>query len=250
MQHFIKDKEHKIGAVGGLVLNPNAIMPLPEHASAKIEDFYNSFNIQLGLHKTLEPKSVDHLHSSFVYRTKASSPYETNMSKTSFREDTLFSYTMKKNSYELLVDPELIIYHFQMQDGGCRSDSTRAQDIANDELIFKKKMEEFGIKFTNFKVIFIPHGLGDNVVMRNIIKDFMNKYNNYDKIIIGTSFKDAAWQDIDKEYNNIQVLSVQEAATILMQNRIDPSSLSIYNFMGKNNWKESMEEAYRKLYDF
>src|SRR5215475_5218852 len=80
------------GAVGGLVLSPSAAL-LPK--GAKQEIAFPDENVQWFSHNGSKVEvSVEHLHSTFVYR-KGIARYELGLSPVAHREETLFTHEIK-----------------------------------------------------------------------------------------------------------------------------------------------------------
>jgi predicted phosphatase len=101
-----------IGAIAGLVIDPNNIKLLPDDVDGKIENIYNGQNVQWYLHKDDFCIEVDHLYSTFLYRKSAAKHgYCSELSPVGHREETIFTHQMKRNGFKLLVNPKCITWH-------------------------------------------------------------------------------------------------------------------------------------------
>lgn len=117
----------KVGAAAPLVLHPNQhIHNLPSHFSHNKIEFCedpSQLNIQWFTHPDGKVKSVDHLYSVFMYRSdvaKQVGGYCKELSPKGHREESIFSYSIKRAGYDLLVVPSARVYHFRYS-GGIRS---------------------------------------------------------------------------------------------------------------------------------
>lgn len=141
LKHFV---DEKVGAVGGLVLDPKFVGSLPPGLGMnKIEDIFLNQNIQWYRFEGL--KEVEHLYSTFVYRKNAASSYCLELSPVSHREESLFSYGLSQNGYKLLVNPKAITWHFREPTGGIRSYKNE-EFWKHDDRIFKEKLKHIKFK--------------------------------------------------------------------------------------------------------
>jgi hypothetical protein len=219
----------KVGAVGGLVPQNCPPPPLPSNAANIITDL-NVPNLQWFQHPDSTVKGVDHLTSSFLYR-KGIVKFDLNLSKAAFREETLFCYELKRKGYKLLIDPNVITWHFRAP-----SRHQNIVDWENDDKLFYSKLSEWGILGEKIKYIILNVGKGDHCVFKKLIPELKKKY---DKIILGTCFKDVFEDD------NVEQISIAEAG----QRLGDLERFNIYKFMIDTNHKDSLENAFRKFYE-
>jgi GT2 family glycosyltransferase len=205
-----------IGAVGGAVLTTEwGINPV--NATGKIEDLDNEPNIQWGV--ITKVKEVDHLHCSFLYRAGVVD-YNTRLSKVAHREETLFTYQLKQKGYKNLVVPNTVTWHAKSSSGGIRTDNIK-ELYDHDEQIFRNIL---GIEKKT--IVILDCGMGDHVIFKRVLDDIENPFvfSCYPDIIPGKSIGEA-----------IQLYG-------------DISSYNIYRKMDQWNWKDSVENAFRKLY--
>lgn len=209
--------EGTIGAIGGAILTP-PIYDFGVPITGKIEDIYKEPNIQW--YYIQEKKSVDHLHCSFMYRANVHD-FDLRLSRIAHREETLFTYGIKKKGYEVLVIPRCVTWHLKNKDGGIR-DGVREM-FEHDEMIFREVLS--GADET--PVVVLDCGMGDHVVFSHVLKDMPSArvFTCYPEIIPGRSIGEAK---------------------ALLGDKFD--SYNIYRKMDEWNWKGSLEDAFRKLY--
>lgn len=204
------------GAVGGAILTPEWDIN-PRIATGKIENIDSEPNIQWGYIRKV--RKVDHLHCSFLYKSGIYD-YNLALSKVAHREETLFTYGIKKQGYDIFVVPYATTWHFKSQHGGIRS---------NDNLSLYQHDENIFRNFINVKentIVILDSGMGDHVVFKHVLPLIKNPiiYTCYPDIVPGKSIQEARnlYGDIDH--------------------------WNIYKKMDQWNWKDSLEKAYRKLY--
>jgi GT2 family glycosyltransferase len=205
-----------VGAIGGSVLTPNWGV-LSVNATGKIEDLDNEPNIQWG--KINEVREVDHLHCSFLYRAGIVD-YNLGLSKVAHREETLFTYQLRQKGYRNLVLPNTITWHAKSSTGGIRSENIK--DLYDhDERIFRNIL---GLE--NKTVVVLDCGMGDHIVFKRVLPLIKNPvvYSCYPEIIPGRSIGEA------------------------LQLYGDIASFNVYKKMDEWNWKDSLENAFRKMY--
>ena len=226
-----------VGAVGGLILDPKSnYYKLPILASNRIEDINLGLNIQWFLHKDNNIKEVDHLYSSFIYR-KDLAEYCSNLSQVCHREETIMTYNLKRKGYKLLVNPNCITWHFRFPEGGIR-DNSRKEDFDHDELIFKNKLIEWGIKPTKYKEFVLDSGLGDHIIFKSLLPLIYEKYKDY-KIVLYVCYP------LVFEKENVIIDSIANA--YLKFGNLD--KFNLYKFMADINHKTHLKDAYIKLYN-
>lgn len=205
-----------VGAIGGSVLFWDKVIDVSS-ATGKIEHIDDEPNLQWG--RFGEFRTVDHLHCSFLYRAGIVD-YNLGLSKVAHREETLFTYQMKQKGYKLYLVPNAITWHGKSVTGGIRSDD-KAELYLHDEFIFRNHLE-----LKDKTIVVLDAGMGDHIVFKHVLPHIKNPevFSCYPDIIPGRS--------------------IGEAQHLL--GNID--TYSIYQFMDKLNWKDSLENAYRKMY--
>lgn len=233
----VLDGDKTVGAVGGCVLDSNReILTDPKTASSKIEDIFLGANEQWFKYTSDKPRSVDHLYSTFLYRVSAASHgYNTNLSKVGHREETLFTYEMKRAGWELIFMPSAITWHVRNSEGGIRNNSSELW--INDENVFLNKIKEWGVKINKYKIFVNENGVGDHFAMATAMR------NNVDKLAGTKTIIFATYPNIFNGFD-VKEASIKEAKILFG----DLENYNIYLFMAKNNWSKKLYEAYEKMY--
>jgi beta-1,4-mannosyl-glycoprotein beta-1,4-N-acetylglucosaminyltransferase len=237
LEKLLSVVDEKTGAVGGLVLDPKFTNSVkPDAASNKIEDIFTGLNIQWFKHEGIS--EVDHLYSSFIYRREAAKHgYCMELSPVGHREETIFTYEMKRNGWKLLVNPDAVTWHFRNSEGGIRSypDQSLWQ---HDEAVFAKKINLWSIIPINRKIVILNNGLGDHLAFRHILPEMKNKYG-VENILIACCFNEVFADD------GVALIPIQDAILYFNNNII---ACDIYKMMWDMNWKGSLVDAFRRMY--
>lgn len=232
------NRSEKVGAVGGIIPNPNSLRKCPSIASNKIEDIYLGLNVQWYNHDKLNVIPVDHLYSSFLFRKEAAEHgYCMRLSPVGHREETIFTYEMKLNGWNLLVNPRCTTWHFQEKTGGIRS-SSNIDMWQHDDSIFQTYMTKWKIKPNNYKFIVLDSGLGDHYAFKSILPEIKDKFKD-DIIIVFCCYPEVF--ENDKE---IRLASIEDA--IISFGNID--NYNVYRLGVDLNWSAHITDLYRKLY--
>lgn len=230
----MSDKD--IGAVGGCVLDTNK-EPIhnPGFASSKIEDIYLGLNEQWFTY-TGGDRQVDHLYSTFLYRTDAGKHgYCKELSRVGHREETLFTYEMKRAGWKVVFRPSAITWHSRCDTGGIRNNNG---DLwAHDEEIFKNKLNNWGVVTNQHKIFVNETGLGDHLAMAQAIK------KNLDKIDVNKCIAFVTYPGILNEFG-IKEYSIADAKNLF--GNID--RYNIYAYMIDHKWGNKLNEAYEAMY--
>lgn len=213
LENLFKHVTPEIGAVGGSVLTPPFIKGL--NSTGKIEDLEEQ-SIQWDYIK--EIKEVDHLHCSFLYRAGIHD-YNLGLSQVAHREETLFTFGLKQKGYKLLVVPDAITWHMKNRKGGIRDFQKEMFD--HDEYIFRNHLQ-----YKDKTIVVLDNGMGDHIIFSHVLKDIKNAevFSCYPDIVPGRSIAEA------------------------MQLFGDIDCYSIYRKMDQWNWKDSLENAFKKMY--
>jgi SAM-dependent methyltransferase len=206
-----------IGAVGGSVINP----PNPPtflESTGLIDNIDIEPNIQWGIIK--ESKPVEHLYSTFLYRAGVHD-YNLGLSRVAHREETLFTHGLHRKGYKLLVVPNAVTWHLKNPQGGIR-DNAKQEMFEHDEKIYKNILG-----LADKTIVVLDAGLGDHIVFSKILADIPNPivFGCYPEVIPCKSIADA-----HALFGNLD-------------------QWNIYRKMAEWNWTDSLENAYRKLYD-
>ena len=208
---------HKnVGAVGG------AIITLPDNpdtskCTGKIEHINIEPNIQWSFINKV--KEVEHLHCSFLYRAGVHD-YNLALSRVAHREETLFTYGLFNKGYKILVVPNANTWHLKNPNGGIRSETSQALYEA-DEKIFNNT-----INYSDKTVVVLTGGMGDHIVFTHVLPEIKNAeiFTCFPNIVPGRSIAEAY-----ELFGNID-------------------QWNVYIKMHQWGWKDSLENAYRKMY--
>jgi hypothetical protein len=240
LEHF---KDEKVGAVGGIVPDPRNISSFANMmCSSKIEDVRSGINVQWVKHKDNNPIEVDHLYSSFIYRKEAGKHgYNSELSPVAHREETIFTYEMKRSGWKLLVDPRATTWHFRQSAGGIREYKDTGHWDA-DEKIFNRKMKEWGVEKQDDqnKMVILDNGKGDHIVFKRILPDLKKKYKN---IVIA-----ACYPEVFEEEKDMKIISIGEAQNICKATGQNEEDYNIYKFCIDQHWTGTLENAFRRMY--
>ena len=208
--------EPSIGAIGGSVLTP-PFMPDTNAVTGKIDKIDLEPNIQWG--NINVTTYVDHLHCTFLYRAGVAD-YNLGLSRVAHREETLFTYQLQQKGYLIAAVPNAVTWHMKNPQGGIRSE-TKAEMYEHDEKIFRNIVER-----SNRTIVVLNCGLGDHIVFSRILPSIPNAevYTCYPEVVPGKSIAQAQQLFGDLDHWNI------------------------YKKMDQWKWKDSLENAYRKLY--
>lgn len=216
LENLIKHFDVDVGAVGGSVLTP-PYLPDTSHVTGKIDSIDSEPNIQWGYIK--EKKEVEHLHCSFLYRAGVVD-YNLGLSRVAHREETLFTYGLHRKGYKILVVPGAVTWHMKNPEGGIRSE-TQQEMYAHDERIFRNILE-----YRGKTIVVLNCGLGDHVVFSHVLPAIPSAevFTCYPEVVPGRSIAEAEYLFGDL------------------------SPYNVYQKMDQWRWKDSLENAYRKLY--
>lgn len=204
-----------VGAVGGSVLVPPS---MPEfNVTGKIENIYSEPNMQWG--RISQKKEVDHLHCSFLYRAGIAD-YCLGLSKVAHREETLFTYELKKKGYKNYIVPNAVTWHLKNKDGGIR-DGVQSM-FEHDERLFQNIMN-----FKDQTIVILDCGMGDHIVFKHVLPLIKNPvvFSCYPEIIPGRS--------------------IAEAKSLFD----DITGYNVYAYMDSVNWTGSLLDAFKKFYN-
>lgn len=203
-----------VGAIGGSILTPPFQRGLK--ATGKIEDISIEPNLQWDYIQ--EVKEVDHLHCSFLYRAGVHD-YDLSLSRIAHREETLFTYGLKKRGYKILIVPT-VTWHLKNKAGGIRDGALEM--FQHDEAIFQAELTP-----SDHTIVVLDCGLGDHIVFKHVLPEIKNPvvFSCYPEVIPGKSIAEAK---------------------ALLGDRFD--NYNIYRKMDSWDWKGSLEDAFRKLY--
>jgi len=241
LENLLKHMEDpKVGAVGGLVLDPKYNYSHPNRlASNMIEDIYLGLNIQW--YTGVGVKDVDHLYSTFLYRREAAKQtggYCMELSRVGHREETLLTYSLKRAGWKVLVDSSAITWHMKAAQGGIRSDSVKEMWM-HDEDVFRRKLNEWGVLTRDIKLIVLDNGIGDHLVFKKVLPAIRERYQST-KIVLSCCYPEVFEDDKD-----VILISIADA-----QQMMDITGHNVYKFLWDHTDKHwDLETAYRMMYN-
>ena len=178
---------------------------------------------------------AEHLYSCFLYH-KGIVRYELDLSPVAHREESIFSHSIYRRGYKLLVNGSAKVWHFRAENGGIRSHSQK-EYYDNDEKIFQGYLDRWDInKRTDSKMVVLNNGLGDHYAFKNLLPEFRARYKD---ITIA-----ACYPDVFFDEPGIRVISIADAMALYH----NLEGFSVYRFMGEHRWNKSIVEAYKELY--
>ena len=201
----------RVGAVGPLILDPKNPFNYSKLGSNKIEDIFLGLNIQwMEKHeqKTIE---VDHLQgSTFLFRKEAGKHgYDLRLSKVGHREETIFTYEMKRTDWRLVVLTDVKTWHMRYGAGGIRSQN-EVKLFEQDEKIFYEYLRKWKVPISKIKVIPLDGGIGDHYAFRyTALPAIKKKYFDH-RIIIGACYPEVFEEDV-----GVEVVSLAESCLLV-----------------------------------
>jgi hypothetical protein len=216
LENLAKHITDDVGAIGGSVLNPPN-KPTNLNASNKINNIHTEPNVQWGIIEGV--KEVEHLYCSFIYRAGVHD-YNLGLSRVAHREETLFTFGLHQRGYKLLVVPNAVTWHMKNPQGGIR-DGSKEEMFEHDEHIFRNI-----VAYKDKTIIILNCGMGDHIVFSHILPEIKNPvvFTCYPEIIEGRP--------------------IAEAQALFG----DLNGYNVYAKMDQWKWKDSLENAFRKIY--
>lgn len=228
---MIKDKPD-VGAVGSLVTVPNFMRPPSALCSGMIRDSASRLCPQM--FELPSDVETDHLHNTFLYR-KGIANYPDYLSVVGHREETLFTYAIKRTGKRLIINSKCRTWHLRTPYGGIRSYSDGSL-WAHDEEKFRQQMKEWGVNLSTLKVCILACGLGDHYIFKQVLPEIIAKHG---RVIVGATYPEV-FKGME---DSIDVISVAEALLVG-----DGSKCDVYKFMAENNWTGTIHDAFRAIY--
>lgn len=243
LETLLKYMNNNVGAVGGLVIDAKNNCNPNSKASNKIKHISRGLNEQWFYpQKMFDCKKVDHLYSSFLYKKKASPKgYCKELSRVGHREETIFTYEMTLNGYDVIFTPDCITWHFN-QTGGIR-DNTKEEMWIHDENIFTTKLKNWENDISESFPIVLGNGIGDHYMLKSILSKIAKKHKDIIIYCLHHEVFEETQQWIKKGIS-IKLKTIEQA----IEKFGNIEYWNIYQFMDRMGWKEHMIEAYKKMY--
>jgi hypothetical protein len=246
-----------IGAVGGLVLRSDNPIPkikrMPDGRYTDGNEFYSNdikhildcHNIQWAIPESDELIHVDHLYNSFLFRKSATKGYPMFLSKVGHREETIFSYEMKRSGFDIIINPKAISWHHRQYSGGIADEinNTSYESWYSDERIFKKiYTQDWGLQWKDEKrdgrIILLDNGIGDHFAFKPVLPKLVEKYGSV-KVY---AFYPDVFYDVDKD--TVAIYPIHE----FDKTGYSRDTYNIYAWMGNRRWTKSLTNAFEEMY--
>lgn len=159
LELFEKNISERVGAMGGIILD-NSVRDdiddkfLPKQTGGYynlIENIFFEFNIQLIKQQSKEIKKVHHIYSNYFFKRSLVDSYPLELSPSCHREDTIVTHEIYRKGYDLIVIPQVKIYHLNShkKSGDGRWDYL----INNNEYVFIERLKSWGVIPKFLKII-------------------------------------------------------------------------------------------------
>lgn len=232
-----------IGAVSCMIHHTNnLISSAPSTIRNKMSEFGKPEFGPIEWHQIEKEYDAEHLYSTFLYNRQYgidAGGYLTSLSRVGHCEETIFSNRIFRSGKQLKVIPTCKTFHLRNPEGGIR-DNTSAAMFESDEQQFKDYYIECQGVDSKEKVFYLDNGLGDHYDFKEAFKEIVKRYEGY-KIYIACCYR-----QVFSDLNNVHIISLAEASLKITKANIE--NQNVYLFMIKNNWKESIIEAYKQIY--
>jgi GT2 family glycosyltransferase len=225
------------GAVGGLILHPQ-MHNESKLTSSHIEDIFWSLNKQW-FKGSGGDYEVDHLNNSFLFRVEAAMPgYCMELSPVGHREETIFTYEMKRRGWKIILNEGVTTWHLKEMSGGIRAYSDGA-NWQRDEEVFKQKLSDWGIVPTWLKLVVLDNGLGDHLMFKQILNEIKEKHKDK-KIALAVCYP-----EVFEDEKDVIITSIADAHTMVGD---DIEKCNIYKYAWDIGLNDSFINAYRRMY--
>ena len=151
---FVNNISSVIGVMSGIFIDKNMndfYINSPEKYPVMVDGYYNrienvysDFNIQFVRHQSDDIKKVHHIYSNYFFRRDLANDYPLELSPSSHREETVFTYEIFRKGYELIVIPQVKIHHLHYDSKSGNSQYSEKY-IKKNELFFVEKLKEWNI---------------------------------------------------------------------------------------------------------
>ena len=225
LENLMKEMVDGVGAVSSLILK-TPVQSLPINLDGTLNDVWKGQNIQW-YKWTGKPKECEHLYSSFLYRCNVVN-HDLRLSKKVFRGETMFTHSLFLKGYKLLVTPDATTWHFEGE-GGCRTkeqEQSNSEMYGNDNQLFENWLN---FKKQGKKLYVLDNGLGDHYM-------FLQAITPGPDALIACCYPSA--------FPGRNVLSIEQAKQL-----VDIKDYNIYQWCAQNNWKGTLIEAFKKMYE-
>lgn len=181
-------------------------------------------------------REVEHLYSTFLYSVKAAREaggYPKDLSPVGHREETIFTHSIHRAGYKLLVTPHTVTHHLRDATGGIRGFNDHSL-WEHDEQVFQGYLKAWDIDLEERTVIVIDAGLGDHFIAKGIWSELKRRHP--DRKWTAAVCYPAVFEGLP----DVDLISIADAK-LLLGSRYDEYSL--YRYCWDRNWEGSIAEA-------
>ena len=146
LELFEKNIQEGIGGISGVIIDKYALNRSEKDVdmSSNVDDIYSHFNVQMVGIQDNNIKDVEHLYSNYFIRRDLAEDWPEGLEPSSHREDTIFTHTIFRKGYSLIVDPKVRIYH--LDDGPKTGNRKWGKEYTDkNEHLFLDKLREWNI---------------------------------------------------------------------------------------------------------
>ncbi len=211
LENLLAEMKDGVGAVGGLVHHPGEIVALPNFVDGSLGDVTRGTNLSWYSWNG-GPRETEHLYSTFLYRVESARKaggYCKALSAAGHREETMFSHSIKRAGYSLVVTPNAKTWHLRQPSGGIRT-FTDTSLWERDEVIFQEYLRTVGHVKEDQHLCILDSGLGDHLLFRGLLVDeFMRKHPDKKWLIA------CCYPEVLDNIPNVTIISIAEAKLIV-----------------------------------
>jgi hypothetical protein len=240
LENLLSCDGKKVGAVGGLIIDPRHIQKLQPGLKPTLHDLET--NIQWFLHESSNPIEAEHLYSSFLFKKEAAKHgYCKELSPAGHREETIFSHEMYRNGWKLIINPNAITWHCRQGQGGIRTHQSHPEYWDHDQQVFEKKLREWNVNVKEVKLIILDNGKGDHVMFKSILPQLKKRFSDKELIIA------AVYPEIFSD-TDVLLISITDAKKMCGKKGWNYDDFNIYKFCSDRGWGNHMSGAFLELY--
>ena len=240
LENLLACDGQKVGAIGGLVIDPNRIQKMLPGLKATLENL--EVNVQWFIHDSVNPIEAQHLYSTFLFKKEAATHgYCMDLSPAGHREETMFTHQMYRNGWKLIINPKALTWHVRQGEGGIRTHQPHPEYWDHDEQIFQNKLKEWGLKTRETKLIVLDNGMGDHVMFKSVLPQIKKRFADKE-LVLAVVFPELFADE------GLQLISIAEAKEICNKKGLNYEDFNIYKFCIDTGWKSHLSGAFLELY--
>lgn len=236
LEGLLAEMHDGVGAVAGLVHHPGSVGPLPPMIDGSLNDIALGMNCQW-FEWDGGPRTVEHLYSAFIYRReagRAAGGYPTNLSTIGHHEESIFTHSMHRAGWKLMVTPRAKTHHLREPTGGIRSTGNDQSMWERDEAVWREYLATWGVVQSDTRLICCDMGLGDHLILKGIWNDIRRR-NPDTKYTLALCYP-AVFADV----TDINIISIAQAKLIVGS---EYERFSLYAHLWKTDNKKPLPDA-------